>query len=167
MAENNFMIIFISPQFIQSWSGLFSNSCSPVVRAFSQANIILNDSDMIDYLSKCKEAFVALNNSVNQYTNTPTPFQIIQNAWNTLWQKYPQRYQCMNTGSYVGMNYGNSFYQDYNLLHQNPADLEEFKKLCETDYTKNIQEKLKMFLGLVRDGQFDNYFKKYVQIQKM
>ena len=167
MTENNVMVIFISSQFIQSWSGLVSNSCLTVVRAFSQANIVLNDSDMINYLSKCKEAFVALNNSVNQYTNTPIPFQVIQNSWNTLWQKYPQRYKCMNTGNFFEMNYGNSFCQDYNLLYQNPADLEEFKKLCETDYTKHIQEKLKIFLGLVRNEQFDNYFKKYVQIQKI
>ena len=167
MASSNLMIVFISPQFIQSWSKLVSNACNPIIRAFSQANIILDDSDMINYLSKCKEAFVTLNNSVTQYTNTPIPFQIIQNAWSTLWQKYPQRYQYTNTGNILGMNLSNSFCQDYSLLYQNSADLEEFKKLCESDYTKNIQKNIETFVNLVKDKRFDDYFKKYVQIQKI
>ena len=163
----NVMIIFISPQFIQNWSGLVSNSCTSIVRAFNQANIIIDNPDMIKYLEKCKSVFVALNSSVIQYTNTPMPFQIIQNAWITVWQKYPQRYQCTSTGNALGMNYGNSFCQDYSLLYQNSADLEEFKKLCESDYTKNIKKNIETFVDLVTDEKFDNYFKQYVQIQKI
>ena len=56
---------------------------------------------------------------------------------------------------------------DYNLLFQNQLDLEELKKMCANSHTKNIQEKLEIFLGLVKDEKFDNYFKKYVQIQDM
>lgn len=154
-ANNNIMVIFISPQFIQSWSGLVFNSCTPIVRAFSQANIILNDSDMVNYLRRCKDSFVDLNNSVNQYTNTSIPYQMIQNAWYDIKQKYPQKY--INP---LGIN-------DYNLLYQNPADLEYFKKMCESDYTKKIQEKVKAFVDLIANEQFDNYFKQYVQIQKL
>lgn len=60
---------------------------------------------------------------------------------------------------------------DYNflcqILYQNVADLEDFKKMCESDYTKDIQRKVKLFVDLIVDKKFDNYFKKYVQIQKL
>lgn len=154
-ASNNIMVIFISQQFIYSWSESVSNSCMSIIRAFNQANIILDDSDMIDYLRKCKDIFVELNNNINQYKNNLVPFQMIQNAWDSIKQKYPQKY--VNP---LGIN-------DYNLLYQNTADLEDFKKMCENGYTKEIQEKIKSFVDLITNEQFDNYFKKYVQIQKL
>ena len=89
-ANNNVMVIFISPQFIQSWSRLVFNSSTSIIRAFNQANIILDDSDMIEYLRKCKDTFVDLNSSVTQYVNTPFPFQMIQNAFDSMKSKYPR-----------------------------------------------------------------------------
>lgn len=157
LANNNVMVIFISPQFIQSWSRLVSNSSTSIIRAFSQANIIFDDSDMIDYLRKCRDTFVDLNSSVTQYVNTPFPFQMIQNAFDSMKSKYPQRYA-------VGINDYNFQYQ---ILYQNVADLEDFKKMCESDYTKDIQGKVKLFVDLIVNEKFDNYFKKYVQIQKL
>ena len=159
-ANNNVMVIFISPQFIQSWSRLVFNSSTSIIRAFSQANIILDDSDMIKYLRKCKDTFVDLNSSVTQYVNTPFPFQMIQNAFDSMKSKYPQRYSV----GVIGINDYNFLYP---ILSQNVADLEDFKKMCENDYTKEIQKKVKIFIDLIANEKFDNYFKKYVQIQKL
>lgn len=159
-ANNNVMVIFISPQFIQSWSRLVFNSSTSIIRAFSQANIILDDSDMIEYLRKCKDTFVDLNSSVTQYVNTPFPFQMIQNAFDSMKSKYPQRYSV----GVIGINDYNFLYP---ILSQNVADLEDFKKMCENDYTKEIQKKVKIFIDLIANEKFDNYFKKYVQIQKL
>ena len=157
LENDKIMVIFVSPQFFQSWSRSVSNSCTSIIRAFSQANIILDDSSMIDYLKKCKDAFADLNSSVTQYVNTPVPLQMIQNAFDSMKSKYPQRYS-------VGINDYNFLYQ---ILYQNAADLEDFKKMCESDYTKDIQRKVKVFIDLIVDEKFDNYFKKYVQIQKL
>ena len=88
LANNNVMVIFISPQFFQHWSKSISDSCTSIIRAFSQANIILDDSDMINYLRKCKDTFVDINSSVTQYVNTPVPFQMIQNAFDSMKSKY-------------------------------------------------------------------------------
>ena len=159
-ANNNVMVIFISPQFIQSWSRLVFNSSTSIIRAFNQANIILDDSDMIEYLRKCKDTFVDLNSSVTQYVNTPFPFQMIQNAFDSMKSKYPQRYSV----GVIGINDYNFLYP---ILSQNVADLEDFKKMCENDYTKDIQRKVKAFIDLIADEKFDNYFKEYVQIQKL
>ena len=159
-ANNNVMVIFISPQFIQSWSRLVFNSSTSIIRAFNQANIILDDSDMIEYLRKCKDTFVDLNSSVTQYVNTPFPFQMIQNAFDSMKSKYPQRYSV----GIIGINDYNFLYP---ILSQNVADLEDFKKMCENDYTKEIQKKVKIFIDLIANEKFDNYFKKYVQIQKL
>lgn len=159
-ANNNVMVIFISPQFIQSWSRLVFNSSTSIIRAFSQANIILDDSDMIEYLRKCKDTFVDLNSSVTQYVNTPFPFQMIQNAFDSMKSKYPQRYSV----GVIGINDYNFLYP---ILSQNVADLEDFKKMCENDYTKEIPKKVKIFIDLIANEKFDNYFKKYVQIQKL
>lgn len=157
LENDKIMVIFVSPQFFQSWSRSVSNSCTSIIRAFSQANIILDDSSMIDYLKKCKDAFADLNSSVTQYVNTPVPLQMIQNAFDSMKSKYPQRYL-------AGINDYNFLYQ---ILYQNAADLEDFKKMCESDYTKDIQRKVKAFIDLIADEKFDNYFKKYVQIQKL
>ncbi len=152
-SDSNIIDIFISQQFIQSWSEEISNSHKSITRSFKQANIILDDTDMIDYLKRCEISFVELSDSVNSYVNTPIPSQIIQNAWNNFQQRYP---------------YNNSLIaNNYYLLHQNAVDLEEFKKMCKNSHTDNIQIKVNEFTNLMRDEKFDNYFKKYVQIQKM
>ena len=154
-ANHNVETIFISLQSIQSWSTAVFNANTSVIRSFNQANIILNDYEMVAYLKKCTESFVVFSNVVGQYVNTPMPSQSIQNAWNKINQQTFGKYTQL-LGIY-----------DYNLLFQNQLDLEELKKMCANSHTKNIQEKLEIFLGLVKDEKFDNYFKKYVQIQDM
>ena len=159
-ASNNVMAIFISHQSIQHWSMSVYNSCTSITHAFNQANIILDDSDMIEYLRECKDTFVDLNGSVTRYISTPIPSQMIQNAFDSMKSKYPQRYSV----GIIGINDYNFLYP---ILSQNVADLEDFKKMCENDYTKEIQKKVKIFIDLIANEKFDNYFKKYVQIQKL
>ena len=130
LANHNVATIFIALQYIQSWSTAVFNINTFIVRSFNQANIILDDSEMIACLEKFTKSFADLSKVVSQYVNTSMPSSAIQVAWNKINQQNSRKYTQL-LGIY-----------DYNLLSQNPLDLEELKKMCAWIEDRNILDVL-------------------------
>ena len=148
--NNGLSTVFMSQEGYLALSKTMENVCKDLIQSYGQLNIILNDKEMVDYLTQCVTAFTTLNHELNNYINSPTPSQVIQYAWTSIQQKYP---------SVVLSN--------YYFLNQNPSICEEFKKMCDNSYTNNIQSKITIFQNLIQDEKFDNYFRSHIQIQKI
>ena len=95
------------------------------------------------------DAFSALNGAVKSYIFTGTPTRTIQNAWCAFCQSHPN----IQPGNYY-------------VLLQDSVLADEFRKLCSNTYTDGIQKNIEMYMTIVGNDDFDEKFKKYLQISK-
>ena len=148
-ANGNIAEIFVSDQSYYRWAQDIESAERSITQAYNQAKLLLEDQQLLSQLSDAQAAFYSLNNAVKSYIYTGIPSQTIINAWAQFTPQYS-----VAMGNYIA-------------LFQNRALGEAFSRLCETTYTRDIQEKVKAYIDLVRSEQFDVPFKKYVQIQNL
>lgn len=121
-----------------------------VTLSFNKARLLLGDDvDLIDYLRKCRIAFKNINDAVNGYINLGIPAKMIAIAWDTICQQ------------------NDIAREDYFALLKNPSLAEEFKKMCDNSYTQDIRNKIKIYTDLMEHDEFDEKFRKYIQIQEL
>lgn len=148
-AKENIEDIFISDQSYYKWATDLETAFNSIAQMYNQAKLLIRDNEFIVSLKKAFESFGALNHSVGQYIATGIPSQMINNAW----QKICTEHQI--------------FYGNYYFLLQNRSLYEEFRKLCKTTYTDEIQKNLRNYINIVDTNEFDDQFKKYISIQQL
>ena len=146
-ANRNVADIFVSDQSYYMWASDVDNKCRAVMYAYNRAKLMLNDPLLLDPLEKGYYAFSALNGSVGSYVSTGAATRTIQNAW------------CIFCETHSNVKAGN-----YYVLLQDSVLAEEFRKLCSNTYTDEIQKKIEIYMGVVGNDDFDEKFKKYLQI---
>lgn len=148
-ANNNVETIFMSETTYRSWLQELNKACDGIIRSQNQINILVNDKEMMAYLKKCHDSFLELTRLVNSYIANPILPQTNQIAWTEVSQRF------------------SILAGDFYSLNQNPIAIEELKKKNENSYTKSIQNQITNFNQLLANEQFDNHFKKIVQIQEI
>ena len=146
-ANGNIADIFVSDQSYYRWAQDIENATKEITHAYNRTKLLLDDAKLLKQMSDAQTAFFALEHAVKSYIYTGIPAQTIANAWTQFSNQYsiaPGNYYALFQNRYLG---------------------ETFSKMCETTYTKDIQEKVTVYLELVRNDQFDEPFKKYVQIK--
>ena len=146
-ASENVVDIFVSDQSYYMWANDVDNKSKAVMYAYNRAKLMLNDPRLLKILKDGFKAFSSLNGSVKSYIFTGAPTRTIQNAWDVFCQSHPN----IQRGDY------------YALLQDNIL-AEEFKKLCSNTYTAGIQKNIEMYMVVVGNDDFDEKFKKYLQI---
>ena len=141
--------IFVSDQSYYMWANDIDNKSKAVMYAYNRAKLLLDDPQLLETLRNGFDAFSALNGSVKSYIFTGTPTRTIQNAWFTLCQAHPN----IQAGNYYA-------------LAQDSVLADEFRKLCSNTYTDGVQKNIEMYMGVVGNDDFDEKFKKYLQISK-
>ena len=148
-ASENIPDIFVSDQSYYTWANDVDNKSKEVMYAYNRAKLMLNDPQLLETLKNGFDAFSALNGAVKSYIFTGTPTRTIQNAWCTFCQAHPN----IQPGNY------------YALL-QDSVMANEFRKLCSNTYTDGIQKNIETYMAVVGNDDFDEKFKKYIQISK-
>lgn len=148
-ANGNVDDIFVSDQSYYMWANDVDNKSKAVMYAYNRAKLMLNDPQLLANLKNGFDAFSALNGAVKSYIFTGTPTRTIQNAWCTFCQSHPN----IQPG-------------DYYALLQDSIMANEFRKLCSNSYTDGIQKNIEMYMAVVGNDDFDEKFKKYLQISK-
>ena len=146
-ANGNIAEIFVSDQSYYRWAQDIENATKEITHAYNRTKLLLDDAKLLKQLCDAQTAFFALEHAVKSYIYTGIPAQTIANAW----PRFSNQYS-VAPGNYYA-------------LFQNRSLGETFSKMCETTYTKDIQEKVTVYLELVSNDQFDELFKKYVQIK--
>ena len=146
-ANGNIADIFVSDQSYYRWAQDIENATKEITHAYNRTKLLLDDAKLLKQLCDAQTAFFALEHAVKSYIYTGIPAQTIANAW----PRFSNQYS-VAPGNYYA-------------LFQNRSLGETFSKMCETTYTKDIQEKVTVYLELVSNDQFDELFKKYVQIK--
>ena len=148
-ASENVSSIFVADQSYYQWANDVQKANSELFRAYNQARLLLDDENILNTLKTARDAYSKINSEIGAYIATGLPTQTITNAWSQISIQY-------------GISVGN-----YYALIQNPICGEAFSKLCETSYTKRIQASIKTYLDIVGCDDFDEPFKKYVQIREL
>ena len=148
-ADGNIADIFASDQSYYTWANDVDNRSKAVMCAYNRAKLMLNDPQLLETLKNGFDAFSALNGAVKSYIFTGTPTRTIQNAWCSFCQAHPN----IQPGNY------------YALL-QDSVMANEFRKLCSNTYTDGIQKNIETYMAIVGNDDFDEKFKKYLQISK-
>ena len=146
-ASGNVADIFVSDQSYYMWANDIDNKSKAVMYAYNRAKLMLNDPQLLKTLKNGFDAFSALNGALKGYIFTGTPTRTIQNAWCTFCQAHPN----IQPGNY------------YALL-QDSVMANEFRKLCSNTYTDGIQKNIETYMAVVGNDDFDEKFKKYLQI---
>ena len=147
--NGNVADIFVSDQSYYMWANDIDNKSKAVMYAYNRAKLMLNDPQLLETLKNGFDAFSALNGAVKSYIFTGTPTRTIQNAWCSFCQAHPN----IQPGNY------------YALL-QDSVMANEFRKLCSNTYTDGIQKNIETYMAIVGNDDFDEKFKKYLQISK-
>lgn len=148
-AHESVASIFVADQSYYQWANDVQKANSDLFRAYNQARLLLDDEKILNTLKTARDAYSKINSEIGAYIATGLPTQTITNAWSQISIQY-------------GISVGN-----YYALIQNPICGEAFSKLCETSYTKRIQASIKNYLDIVNRDDFDEPFKKYVQIREL
>lgn len=148
-ASGNIAEIFVSDQSYYRWAQDIENASKKIMQAYNQAKLLLDDATLLKQLSVAQAAFFLLEKAVKSYISTGIPSQTIANAW----AQFSKQYSIAS--------------ENYFALLQNRSLAESFCKMCETTYTKDIQQKVTVYIELVSNNQFDESFKKYVQIKEL
>lgn len=148
-ANGNVAEIFVSDQYYYRWEQDVRNADVAIIGAYNRAKLMLEDEALITEIEKARNAFSQLAKAISSYIYTGIPSQIITNAW----AKFSVQHS---------VQIGN-----YYALTQNRVLGEDFSKLCETSYTKDIQNKMSAYIEIVGTDAFDKVFKKYVQIKEL
>lgn len=146
--------VFFEEQPYEQWLNSVTNAVSENLKKFNQLRLILDDDDFIKYLEKCNDCFDDFLNLAYNYKNSNNLTQFINNAWNEV--SPPSAF----TGTVIG-------YRNYNILYQNNLLIEKFWKHCSNTYIENIAKKAYECNSLVYCEEFDNKFKKYLQISDL
>lgn len=149
-AGDNVAEVFVSDQSYYQWGMAVETATKDVSLAYNKAKLLFEeDAELIDYVKKCWIAFSSINDAVNQYVHSAIATQTVNMAWNEFQQKY-----AIQPGNYFA-------------LFQNPILGEEFKKLCDNSYTQDIQRKINVYKELISSDEFDQNFRKYIQIREL
>ncbi len=147
-ADGNVPEIFVSDQSYYKWAMDVENKNKEIMYAYNRTKLMLDDPQLLETLKNGFDAFSALNGSVKSYIFTGTPTRTIQNAW------------CSFCQSHSNIQMG-----DYYALFQDSVLADEFRKLCSNKYTDSIQKNIEIYLSVIGCDNFDEKFKKYLQIK--
>lgn len=147
-ADGNVPEIFVSDQSYYKWAMDVENKNKEIMYAYNRTKLMLDDPQLLETLKNGFDAFSALKGSVKSYIFTGTPTRTIQNAW------------CSFCQSHSNIQMGN-----YYALFQDSVLADEFRKLCSNKYTDSIQKNIEIYLSVIRCDNFDEKFKKYLQIK--
>ena len=147
-ANGNVPEIFVSEQSYYQWALEVESTSSDIMLAFNQAQLIIQDEELLNLIREAKNRFSQLASSVKSYIYTDIPTKTIKKAWDIFVHKY-------------NVEFGN-----YVFLLANPTLASEFIGYCDTDYTKKIQTEIEQYIEIVGKDTFDEPFKKHVQIKE-
>ena len=134
------------------WLNNVTNAVSENLKRFNQLKLIVDDEDFIKYLENCNRHFDDFLNLVYDYKNSNNLTQFINNAWNEI--------------STVNTQFGATIsFRNYYSLYQNNVLKEKFWKHCSNTFIENIVKKAYECNSLVYCEEFDEKFKKYLQIK--
>ena len=148
-ADGNVAEIFVSDQSYYRWAQDIEIANTNIMRSFNQTKLMIQDEELLKQIRNARDAFSQLTMAINAYIYTGIPSQTVVNAWAQFSPQY-------------GIQGGNYF-----ALMQNRTLAENFTKLCETSYTRDIQAKIEGYINAVVNDAFDEPFKKYVQIKEL
>lgn len=148
-AKENVAEVFISEQSFYKWAIEIESVNTEILRSFNQAKLMLDDKEILGQMRSAKEEFSRLYTAVSYYVSSGIPSQTILNAWNEFKKQYDIQ---------VG---------DYYKLLLNSEQKEAFVILCKNSYTINIESLIQRYIDVVGSNNFDEPFKKYVQIKKL
>lgn len=148
-ANGNVAEIFVSDQSYYRWAQDIEAADADIIRSFNQAQLMIQDEELSHQIRDARDAFSQLTMAIKSYIYTGIPSQTVANAWAQFSPQY-------------GIQGGN-----YYALMQNRTLAENFTKLCETSYTRDIQSKIERYIEVVGCDAFDEPFKKYVQINEI
>ena len=147
--NGNIADIFVSEQSYYRWAQDIENANKQIMQACNQAKLLLDDATLLKQLSVAQATFFLLEKTVKSYIYTGIPSQTISNAWAQFSRQYS-----ITPG-------------DYSALLRDRSLGETFCKMCETTYTTDIQKKVEGYIELVRQDQFDESFRRYVNIKDL
>ena len=148
-SHSNVAEIFTSFQSFYGWSLKLENIRDDMFRSVNTAKLMIDDEVLICIMRNARDAFSKLYNTVNAYINTGIPVQTVENAWEQVSKKY------------------NINKNDYYTLVQNKVWHDDFVKMCENSYTKDIDNKIQEYIDIVGNDSFDTAFKKHAKINEL
>lgn len=149
-AGDNVAGVFVSDQSYYQWGIAVETATKDVSLAYNKAKLLFKDDmEFIDYLKKSWVSFADINNTVNWYIHSAIATQTVRAAWNEFCQKHAIQSE------------------NYMALYQDPTLGAEFKELCDNSYTQDIQRKINIYKDLIGNDEFDEKFRKYVQIREL
>lgn len=146
--------VFFEEASYDQWLNSVTNAVNENLKKFNQLKLILDDDDFIKYLEKCNSHFDDFLNLAIDYKNSNKLTQFINNAWNEISPSNAL------PGTVIG-------YRNYYALYQNTVLIEKFWKHCSNTYIENIAKKVYECNSLVYCEEFDEKFKKYLQIKEL
>lgn len=148
-ARGNISDIFTSHQSYIEWYKNISKIEVELNFAYNQSKLLLDDKNLLSNIKKILDAFSDIDSTVFNYIKTGIASQTIENAWKEFSLK------------------NNIDKNRYDIFVFNPYLRMEFQKLCENDYTNEIEEKVNKFNYLMESDDFDNLFRNYVKITEL
>lgn len=148
-ANENIAYIFVSDQSYFNWSLEVENASRNIVKAYNSAKLIVKDDKFIKQLESAFNAFSEVELLVKKYIATGKPLNVVEEAWNDISE------QC------------DILKGDYEQLYRNSELSEKFIALCDTSQTSEIQQKVSEYLKLTKKEEFDEMFKKYIQVKHL
>lgn len=129
------------------WIQELSDTSIKAYAAYNRSKLLIDDKGLTEYLHLLTDKYDEIYTAISEYIYSGVPFQIIQNAFNSL--HIPQN----NTGVFSPL------LTDISLKNQ-------FIQMCDNEITKNIQNKITEYAGLLSDDAFDVRLKKYLAIKE-
>lgn len=148
-ADGNIAYIFVSDQSYFNWSLEVENASRNIVKTYNSAKLIVKDDKFIKQLENAFNAFSEVELLVKKYITTGEALKVVETAWNDI------SGQC------------DILKGDYEQLYRNSELAEKFITSCETSQTSEIQQKVSEYLELTKKEEFDEMFKKYIQVRHL
>ena len=148
-AIGNIVDIVSYYQSLQMWERDLQRAYEQIMVSYNRANLMFRDEGLLRSLKQSYDCFEKLYNKVSSYSRGEILKSIIQDAWSTISSKY-----------------GIALY-DYASLSFNQTAREEFWKLCDNRHTQDIHKLMESYVETISNVNFDEYFKKYVQMDEL
>jgi len=126
------------------------SSLNKIVQARNKAGLIFPDTDkhIHSIIKNINDKYKKLCIDFEDYLNSGVPYQKYLSAWEEM-KKF------------------NFQPNSYHVLTSSPAHYQTFLESCKTQTTNDMEKNVDDLLELFRNENFDEYFKKYVQIDSI
>lgn len=148
-ADGNVAYVLTSYSSCYNWALKVEEKNTSIIKSYNGAKLLIDDDELIKHIECAKTAFNEIYYTVNSYIFGGSALNVITDAWTTI-----SRNEKIQIGDYVKML-------------QNSDLSKQFVGLCESKDTQKIQEAISTYINIVEAKEFDEAFKKYVQINKL